>query len=57
MLMEGNIRKEKFTDSGGTKIKIKHKKSGKTKVKMGKHKVTLGPGVDPEEMQLYTRKQ
>ena len=48
---EGNVRKEKFTKDG-TNIKVKHRTKD-TKVKMGKHKVKLAPGTDPEKYQIY----
>ena len=48
---EGKIRKEKFTKDG-TNIKVKHRTKD-TKVKMGKHKVKLAPGTDPEKYQIY----
>ena len=50
----GNIRKEKFTDVDGNKVKIKYKKDG-TKVKVGGSKVVLDPNVDPDKQQLYTK--
>ena len=48
---QGNVRKKKFTKDG-VNIKVKNRKKD-TKVKMGKHKVKLSPGTDPEKYQYY----
>lgn len=48
---EGNVRKKKFVKDD-MNIKVKNRKKD-TKVKMGKHKVKLAPGTDPEKYQYY----
>ena len=53
---EGNVRKEKFKDAGGNTVKIKRKKGGEQKVKVGGAKIMIGEDSDPDNMQLYDTK-
>ena len=51
---QGGVRKKKFTDVDGNKVKVKYKK-GSTKVKVGGEKIVLDPRTDPDKMQLYSK--
>ena len=51
---QGGVRKKKFTDVDGNKVKVKYKK-GSTKVKVGGEKTVLDPRTNPDKMQLYSK--